>query len=132
MVDFANINFHHLSLHETSNLIILRTKNINRGKIVHSLAEINRCCNTTGWNDDVYQSLKFDAVDEMPRIPCNISSELFNRDYVMKSKPVVLTNCTENWKARNWTFEGIILLEEEKIADKYKIIVSTKYEIKYS
>ena len=112
LVDFAKINFHRLSLHETSNIIILRTRNIDRGKIVHSFAEINRCCNATGWNHDVQQLLKFDALDGMQRIPCNISSELFNRDYVMKSKPVVLMNCTENWKAQNWTFEGIILLEK--------------------
>ena len=110
LVDFAKINFHHLGLHETQDIIILRTKSTDTGKIIHTLPEINQCCNGTEWNHEIHQLLKFDAEDGMQRISCNISTEVFNRDYVMKSKSVVLTNCTENWKAKHWTFEGIILL----------------------
>ena len=97
-------------MNEVSSIIILRTRNIDRGKIIHTKAEINRCCKATGWAHDVHQLLNISVVDGIQRIPCNISREQFNQDYILKGNPVVLTNCTDDWKARNWTFEGTVII----------------------
>ena len=70
-------------------------------KIRHSFPPIDRCCRSNG------KTIKFDGIDNMERINCNISPEVFQKEYVDKRKPVILTGCQEGWKAQNWTFGNL-------------------------
>lgn len=71
-------------------------------KIKHTLLPIDRCCQSNG------KRIKFDGIDDMERIQCNISTKDFQDEYVNKRKPVILTGCQESWKARNWTFGNLL------------------------
>ena len=53
-----------MDLDETSDIIILRTRNVTNGKIIHSHTEIDRCCKSFAWDNDV-NSLSFDGKDEI-------------------------------------------------------------------
>ena len=70
--------------------------------IKHTFPPINRCCRSIG------KRIKFDGIDTMERIFCNISSEVFQKEYVDKRKPVILTGCQKEWKAKNWTFGSLL------------------------
>ena len=70
-------------------------------KIRHTFPPIDRCCQSNG------KRIKFDGIDNMERIHCNISSKLFQNKYVDKRKPVILTGCQKGWKAQKWTFGNL-------------------------
>ena len=70
-------------------------------KIFHSFPPIDRCCKSNG------KSSEFDRIDNMQRISCDITKDIFKREYVEKRKPVLLTGCQENWQAKNWTFGNL-------------------------
>ena len=95
--DFESSNFAAKN-QEQSIIINLRLKE----KVRHTFPTIDRCCRLDG------RILKYDHFDNMIRMPCNISSEDFQRDYIDKREPVILTGCQENWKAKKWTFRGIL------------------------
>ena len=106
--DFSDMQLNDDGIHKASDIIILRIRNITRDQVTHSIPVINRCCKSSGWNHDVNQlnkELKFK--DSISRIPCNISKSSFLRDYVMKRNCVILSNCSDAWKARKWTFKGV-------------------------
>ena len=92
-------------MQEVSNLILLRIRNIKKNKIVHSLKKLDRCCKSAGW-DHTVNGLRFGGIDEVKRILCNITKNAFLKNYVMQRKHVILKNCTDTWKANNWTFKG--------------------------
>ena len=71
-------------------------------RIRHTFPPIDRCCHVNG------RILKFDNIDDIDRIQCNITSNDFKNDYVDKRKPVILNGCQESWKARNWTFGNLL------------------------
>ena len=85
--------------------MILQTRNVKRNKITHSHTKIDRCCKSFGWDQDV-RHIKFNGRDRITRIPCTISKKYFVQNYVLKRKHVILQNCTDTWKASNWTFQG--------------------------
>ena len=106
--EFSDMQLNHDGIHKASDIIILRIRNITRYQVTHSIPVINRCCKSSGWNHDVNQlnkDLKFK--DSISRIPCNISKSSFLKDYVMKRNCVILSNCSDAWKARKWTFKGV-------------------------
>ena len=70
--------------------------------IQHTFPTIDRCCKTNG------RMIKYDKIDNVQRIHCNISKNEFKRDYTNKRKIVILTGCQEKWKAKNWTFGNIL------------------------
>ena len=104
-IDFSNILFDDDTIQEPSNIIIVLIRKSHTDGIVHSLPVIDRCCKWSGWDVDV-RKLKFDGRDETKRISCDISKPNFRQEYVMKRKFVMLNNCTDDWKAKNWTFRS--------------------------
>ena len=95
-IDFSDFK---TSNHPNDKIMInLQLKN----KISHTFPMIDRCCKPNG------KTLKFDGVDNMDRIFCNITKEDFKKDYIDRRKPVILLGCQENWKAKHWSFKGLI------------------------
>ena len=104
-IDFDDILFDYDVILEPSNIIILLIRKSEKGGIVHSHPAIDRCCKWSGWGVDV-QKLQFDGRDETKRISCNIPESAFLQEYVLKRKFVMLNNCTDDWKAKKWTFRS--------------------------
>ena len=104
-IDFSKIQIHNDDFNASSTLILLRTRNVKSGKITHTRKQIDRCCRSSGWEKDVNQ-ISFGGKDNIERISCDISKEAFLRYYVMKRKSVILKDCDDTWKAKDWTFKG--------------------------
>ena len=105
--DFSDMQLNDDGIHKASDIIILRIRNITRDQVTHSIPVINRCCKSSGWDQDVNQlNSEFIIKDSISRIPCSISKLAFLKDYVMKRNCVILSNCTGAWEARKWTFKG--------------------------
>ena len=105
--EFSDIHQNHNDIAKASNIVILRIRNITKDQVTHSLPLIDRCCKSSGWDQDVNQlNRKFIIKDSISRIPCNISKRAFLKDYVMKRNCVILSNCSDAWEARKWTFKG--------------------------
>jgi len=49
---------------------------------------------------------------EIERV-AGLSPEDFHRNYFVKAKPVIITDATDDWKARNWTVEAL----SERVGD---------------
>jgi hypothetical protein len=78
--------------------IRIRTKT----NIEHTLPKIDRCCKLNG------RKVEWDGIDDIPRINCDYLQEEFNSKYVMSREAVMLQGCQTNWKAREWTFNGLL------------------------
>ena len=104
-IDFSNINF---SDDAFGSLIILKIRNIKNGAIVHSQEKINRCCKDANPKKNFYKVLSTNWKDNIPRISCDTSKQLFWDEYVTKRSPVILRGCQENWPARYWTYRGTV------------------------
>ena len=65
--------------------------------LINNLAKIVTC-----------NELKFGEKDNIPRISCNVTKNYFFERHVRRRDPVILTNCTDSWKAKHWSFEGIM------------------------
>ena len=100
-VEFSNLIFDDGDDISALSMIII----IKRDKIVHGQPEIDRCCKSSGWDIDL-QELKHKRKYDMKRESCNISKTIFEQEYVNKRKIVVLSDCTHDWKATNWTFRS--------------------------
>ena len=85
--------------------IILKTKDVSHDRIVHSQPKLDRCCKSSGWDQNV-RNLKFDTEDNIPSVFCSITKHDFFQSYVKRRKPVILTNCTDSWRANDWSFES--------------------------
>ena len=96
--------------------IVIKIKNMSNKKIVHTQPKLDRCCKSSGWDQDVNE-LKFEAKDNIPRISCDVTKNYFFERYVRRRVPVILTNCTDSWKAKHWSFEGMIQINS-LICDK--------------
>ena len=46
---------------------------------------------------------------QFERLPCDMDRDTFERDYVNKRKAAILTGCTKDWPAKDWTIEGNIV-----------------------
>ena len=105
--EFSDLQPNHDDMAKASNIILLRIRNITNDRVTHRLPVIDRCCKSSGWDQDVNQlNREFIIKDSISRIPCNISKPAFLKDYVMKRNCVILSNCTGAWEARKWTFKG--------------------------
>ena len=71
-------------------------------QIKHRFPTVDRCCKSRG------QKIRFDNIDNMERISCDISKDEFKRDYADRRKSVILLGCQNNWKAKNWTFGNLL------------------------
>ena len=106
--EFSDIHQNHNDIAKASNIVILRIRNITKDQVTHSLPLVDRCCKSGGWDQDVNQlNREFIIKDSISRIPCNISKSSFLKDYVMKRNCVILSNCSDAWEARKWTFKGM-------------------------
>ena len=106
--EFSDIHQNHNDIAKASNIVILRIRNITKDQVTHSLPLVDRCCKSDGWDQDVNQlNREFIIKDSISRIPCNISKSSFLKDYVMKRNCVILSNCSDAWEARKWTFKGM-------------------------
>ena len=111
--DFADFQPSRNRLDEGSNVIMLRIRNVRRHQVTHNLPRIDRCCKSSGWEKDLrdlnnlFFRMKF-LHKSTERIPCTTSKESFVNDYIMKRKFVILSNCSDSWEARKWTFKGFI------------------------
>ena len=106
--EFSDIHQNHDDIAKASNIVILRIRNITKDQVTHSLPLVDRCCKSDGWDQDVNQlNREFIIKDSISRIPCNISKSSFLKDYVMKRNCVILSNCSDAWEARKWTFKGM-------------------------
>ena len=107
-IDFANITFHD---EDSTNFIILKIRNIKKGKIYHTHRSINRCCKRSESQKTVFQNYDSLIKDNIPRISCNIDKQLFFESYIQKRESVMLTGCQEGWQSKQWTFKGMIYLQ---------------------
>ena len=94
--DFSDLEM----MEDTNDSIILNLK--LRDKIHHSFQVLDRCCKFKE------KSLRYDKIDNMNRISCNITKDEFLQEYVKKRIPVMLTGCQESWKARNLTISSLL------------------------
>ena len=85
--------------------IVLKTKDVAHDRIVHSQPKLDRCCKSSGWDQNV-RDLKFDTKDNIPRVSCTITKHDFLQSHLKQRKPVILTNCSDSWKANDWSFES--------------------------
>ena len=58
----------------------------------------------------------------IPRVSA-ISEEEFHKHYFLPAKPVIITDATEDWPARNWTIESLVqrVGENERYMHSLKI-----------
>jgi hypothetical protein len=56
-------------------------------------------------------------VDEIERIPCNMTKDQFLKKFVLRREPVMLTGCQEGWSATQWTLKGISLIKFKTITE---------------
>ena len=69
-------------------------------------SEIDNCC-PHNENFD-FESVKKDIKDDLERISCDIPKEEFFIKYVKRQQPVILLNCSSEWRAqRYWTAENL-------------------------
>ena len=112
--DFADFQPSNNKLDEDSSLIILRIRNVRGHQVTHSLPRIDRCCKSSGWKKDVLDLnnyfFRMHSLQNFKteRTSCNISKNSFANDYIMKRKFVILSNCSDSWEARKWTFKGFV------------------------
>ena len=84
------------------------TINLNlKNMVKHTFEPIDRCCTAKK------KLLKFDGIDNMNRISCDISKDDFTKDFINKRRPVILTGCQRHWKASNWTINSLLLRYHE-------------------
>ena len=107
-IDFANITLHD---EDSTNFIILKIRNVKKGKIYHTQRSVNRCCKTSDSQKTVFQDYSSFIKDNIPRISCDINKQLFFNNYIEKRIAVMLTGCQEDWQSKQWTFKGMIYFE---------------------
>ena len=96
-IDFIDI----VSSTNPADIIIL---NLNLNHMIdHTLPKIDRCCKL---NDDL--EVKYDGIDNIQRIDCNIPKNEFLEKYVIGREAVLMKGCQNEWMARNWTIENLL------------------------
>ena len=96
-IDFIDI----VSSTNPADIIIL---NLNLNHMIdHTLPKIDRCCKL---NDDL--EVKYDGIDNIQRIDCNIPKNEFLEKYVNGREAVLMKGCENEWMARNWTIENLL------------------------
>ena len=80
--------------------IVIKLKLTDRIHAFHP--KIDRCCKFNG------RKLKYDNIDNIERVSCDISRPIFYKKFVSKRRAVLLTGCQNDWKAKNWTFGNLL------------------------
>ena len=119
-INFSRIHFNEQKLDQTSSIMIIKIKDNEKGSVSHTPTLIDRCCKRFMVEPSI-SSIK----DKIPRAPCNMTKEEFYLKYVQKRKSVILRGCQKQWRARNWTFEGILQL------NSYFLYVNQHFTIVY-
>ena len=99
-IDFKDLE--HVDAYKSNSDSGVTLNLIMKDKISHTFPPVDRCCRSDG------KGLRFDGIDNMVRIHCNVSSNFFQNEYVNKRKLVILTGCQEGWKSRKWTFGNLL------------------------
>ena len=77
--------------------------NLHLGSMIfHTFPEIDRCCKLNG------TKIKYDGIDNMSRISCDIPINEFIETFVEKREPVTMVGCQDQWKAKYWTFDNLM------------------------
>ena len=98
---FLSIDFNELEpTHLEGQKLVIKLKLTDRIYDFHP--KTNRCCKFNG------RKLKYDNIDNMERVSCNISRKIFHKKFVSKRKAVLLTGCQNGWKAKDWTFGNLL------------------------
>jgi hypothetical protein len=100
LFDFKNVRQAEQSFQENSDIFI----NLQSDKVQHTWLTVDRCCVPPPEN---FEIKSFDTIE---KISCKIEKEDFFRRYVEMRQPILLDGCEENWPAKNWTIEGILVL----------------------
>ena len=95
-IDFADF----IPSNESDDTIILNLGNSHN--IHHTFPNIDRCCKL------IEKNVKFDGIDNMDRINCDMSQDEFTETYVHKREAVMMVGCQDKWKAKNWTIENLL------------------------
>ena len=102
MLAYARIDFaDFIPSNDSDNTIILNLRNSHN--IYHTFPKIDRCCKLNEKN-----VLKYDGIDNMERIKCDIPQDEFTENYVNKREAIMMTGCQDKWKAKSWTIENLL------------------------
>ena len=99
---YAQIDFADLEHSDNPNDKLILNLNMKNCNIHHTFPKLDRCCKFHGLRP------KYDGIDNMERIGCDIPKKDFIENYVLKREPIILTGCQDHWKAKNWTFENLL------------------------
>ena len=101
MLAYSKIDFADFTLsNESDDTIVLNIKNTHN--IHHTFPKIDQCCKM------IEKTVKYDGIDNMERINCDISQTEFTEMYVNKREAIMMGGCQESWKAKNWTIENLL------------------------
>ena len=77
--------------------------NLNQAQMIdHTFPKIDRCCKLN------HGKVKYDGIDNIQRIDCNMPQKEFLEKYINKREAVVMKGCQNEWMARNWTIENLL------------------------
>ena len=77
--------------------------NLNQAQMIdHTFPKIDRCCKLN------HGKVKYDGIDNIQRIDCNIPKNEFLEKYVNGREAVLMKGCQNEWMARNWTIENLL------------------------
>ena len=103
-INFSKIRFKEVHLNQTNRVIVIRIRDNKKGSISHTPISIDRCCRPFMVEPNILS-----IEDEIPRASCNMTKEDFILKYVRKRISVILRGCQKSWRARKWTFEGMLM-----------------------
>ena len=76
-----------------------------------SYGKLDRCCSKQEFNGKTVEKLNkwYPRANDIKRVPCTISKEKFEAEYVRKNRPVILTGCSTDWTAQaKWSMEYLL------------------------
>jgi hypothetical protein len=97
-IDFIDIQ----ESEDPNDYILIKLDPLLAHLISHSLPKIDRCCKLNG------EKVTYDGIDSFKRISCNIAEEDFTKEYINTRTAVMLEGCQEDWKAKEWTIDGLL------------------------
>merc|ERR1719317_799114 len=117
----GNINFDEMVVSDMY-LTFVKLDNIDVGKAVvpsmdglDSYGKIDRCCSKQEFDEETETKLKkwYPRTNDIKRVPCTISQDKFEAEYVRKNRPAILTGCSKNWRTQSdWSIMSLLGLED--------------------
>ena len=111
---YSKIDFTDMITSTNPSDIVILNLNLNQ-MIDHTLPKIDRCCKLNGGE------VKYDGIDNIQRIDCNIPKNEFLEKYVNGREAVLMKGCQNEWMARNWTIENLLDRYRESSLLSYKV-----------